>query len=278
MEKNNFHVMIFLLTILVCISRIAALAEGDELYVEVDVNQHESSEEALASGLLVEIIYNNDRSKVAVGKRILIYHTHTYEAYEQTMENPYREIEKWRTADDAHNVIAVGKVLAAQLTALGMQVTHDVSVFEPPTLDDAYTRSLTMLEKRKANGEQYDLYIDLHRDALASASTIKRTVQIAGEEVARLMVLVGKGTTGGYDEKPAFESNKAIAQRITDALNRQCEGLARDVKEKTGRFNQHVDDCCVLIECGTNWNTLEEVVAAMPYLAQAILEALNVSE
>ena len=39
---------------------------------------------------------------------------------------------------------------------------------------------------------------------------------------------------------------------------------------KNGRYNQHVADCCVLIEVGNNYNTLEEALAAMPFLANAI--------
>lgn len=208
-------------------------------------------------------------------KRILIYHTHTWEAYEQVSYAPYAETEKWRTKDNASNVVAVGAALSAQLTAMGYTVVHDITAFEPPDLENAYDRSLAMLDERAAAEESYDLYIDLHRDAVAAASTIRRTVLIGGEEVARFMVLVGKGTTGGYAQRPDWEQNYRFAQRVTDALNRQCSGLARDVKLKTGRFNQHVSDCCVLIECGMNVNTLEEVLRGIPYLAEAIDEAMQ---
>ncbi len=209
-------------------------------------------------------------------KRILIYHTHTWEAYRQVPEAPYEETEKWRTKDSTCNVVAVGKVLAANLTAMGFEVVHDETAFEPPDLSDAYSRSLSMLEKRVAAGETYDLYIDLHRDAVASNASIRRTVSIGGADTARFMVLIGKGTTGGYDEKPDWEANYTIAERITSSLNGQCEGLARDVKVKTGRFNQHIAPCCVLIECGVNSNTLEEVLLGIPYLAQAISDALAI--
>lgn len=222
----------------------------------------------------VEILRETAPPPAYTGKRVLIYHTHTYEAYEQVENNRYQQTEKWRTTDSDHNVVAVGKALTASLRALGLEVVHDATAFEPPTLDDAYERSLAMLVQRRQNGEIYDLYIDLHRDAIASTSTIRRTVNIGGEEVARFMVLVGKGTTGGYAQKPNWEANLLVAQRITDALNRQCSGLARDVKLKTGRFNQHIGDCCILIECGMNINTMSEVLAGIPYLAQSIAEAL----
>ena len=222
----------------------------------------------------VEVIRQTEAPKPGTGKRVLIYHTHTWEAYEQVPDAPYQQTEKWRTRDNSCNVVAVGAALAAQLRALGFDVVHDMTAFEPPDLDSAYARSLAMLEARSEAGERYDLYIDLHRDALSAQSTIRRTVTIGGEEAARFMVLVGKGTTGGYVQKPDWEQNLALAQRITANLNAQCEGLARDVKIKTGRFNQHIAPCCVLIECGVNTNTLEQVLCGVPYLAQALADAL----
>lgn len=261
---------LMLVLMLLCAGGFSALAEG--FMVEV---AKETTEAVSSAGFTVEILREEQAPPSYAGKRVLIYHTHTYEAYEQVEDDSYQPLEKWRTKDEKHNVVAVGKALTASLEALGLVVTHDATAFEPPTMDDAYERSLAMLEKRMQAGEQYDLIIDLHRDAIAAASGIKRTVMIGGEEAARFMVLIGKGTTGGYAEKPDWEANLAIAERITANLNSQCSSLARDVKIKTGRFNQHVDDCCVLIECGVNTNTLAEVLAGVPYLAQAIADALT---
>lgn len=252
--------------ILVCSSIQLTWAEEDTFQVEV------SNREELPA-FQVEILQRTE-SKVQAPKHVLIYHTHTFEAYEQSETSPYQQTEPWRTTDETHNVIAVGTALSASLRALGIEVTHDQTPFEPPNMDDAYERSLEMLESRQNDGEIYDLYIDLHRDALASTSAISKTVNIAGNNVARFMVLVGKGTTGGYEQRPNWEANLLIAQSITDQLNAQYPNLARNVKVKTGRFNQHIADCCVLIECGINTNTLEEVLAGVPYLAEAIKQTL----
>lgn len=245
-----------------------------QTYAEEDAFSVQVGGEMMEYELMVEIL-KPDTVKEATAKRILIYHTHTYEAYQQDPQNKYTQLEQWRTKDDQHNIIAVGRALRASLEALGFEVTHDTTAFEPPTLTDAYDRSLTMLTKRQQNGEQYDLYLDLHRDAIASTTSIKRVVTNGDTEIARFMVLVGQGTTGGYAEKPDWRTNKQLADSITAALNAQIDGLARDVKIKTGRFNQHVNNCCLLIECGTNWNTLEEVLNGIPYLAQAIETTLR---
>ena len=243
--------------------------------IGVDQNENDQLSSNLEESIFqMEIIRDGIALTAHSAPKVLIYHTHTYEAYEQTGETQYKQTEKWRTSDSSHNVVAVGKALAGALRSLGIDVVHDTTAFEPPNLDDAYGRSLSMLENRLENGELYDLYIDLHRDALAASSTIKRTVNIGGEEIARFMVLVGKGTTGGYQEKPDWETNILFAQRITDHLNELHVGLARDVKIKTGRFNQHISDGCILIECGMNTNTLAEVLAGIPYLAEAISATL----
>lgn len=220
----------------------------------------------------VEVVHASPEPKTQ-GKRILIYHTHTWEAFEQVKGARYQETEKWRSKDNSVNMVAVGDALTASLRAMGFDVVHDSTAFEPPNLSDSYQRSLSMLEKRAANGETYDLYIDLHRDAFSSANAIKRCVNVGGEALARIMVLVGKGE--GYEQKPDWQANLLIAQRITDGLNEQVTDLGRDVKIKTGRFNQHIAPKCVLIECGCNYNTLQEVLCSMPYLAQAICSALT---
>ncbi len=204
--------------------------------------------------------------------RILIYHTHTYEAYELNQQN-YQETERWRTADSEYNMVRVGEELAQLLRGLGYTVVHDTTAFEPPDLSSAYARSLAMLENRMEAGETYDLYIDLHRDAFVEGQTGANTVTAGGVETARLMLLIGKGegyTDTGYDRKPDWEANLACAQRITDSLNDQVPSLCKEVRLKSGRFNQHVAKNCVLIEVGNNRNTLQQALAAMPYLADAI--------
>lgn len=228
-------------------------------------------------GFVLEVI--GGAAETRTKGRILLYHTHTYEAYEQQTDAPYEETTKWRTADERFNMIRVGDELAALLTGLGYEVEHDRTAFEPPVLDSAYARSLTMLQERLTAGERYDLMIDLHRDAYPGGSQGgSNAVTVGSAKLARLMLLVGKGegqTGRGFDEKPDWEANLRIAQTVTDAVNTQTEGLCRKVMLKSGRFNQHVQVGCLLVEVGNNRNTLEEALASMPYLADALDEALS---
>lgn len=208
--------------------------------------------------------------------RVLLYHTHTWEAYEMTEAHTYTPTETWRTRDERCNMLRVGEELARCLRELGFDVVHDTTAFEPPNLSGAYARSLTMLEGRLAAGERYDYIFDIHRDAYSGLYNGANCVQKDGESIAYVMLLVGKGTgaTGsGFDRKPDWPKNLALAQRITDCMNAQVKGVSREVKIKTGRFNQHVSTGALLIEVGNNRNTLEEALAACPVIAQAIAQA-----
>jgi len=75
-----------------------------------------ASEAAVSSdiGFHVEVIRATE-PPAWVGKRVLIYHSHTWEAYQQVADAPYQETEKWRTRDNTANVVAVGAALANAL-------------------------------------------------------------------------------------------------------------------------------------------------------------------
>ena len=205
--------------------------------------------------------------------RVLIYHTHTWEAYEMTEDAQYTPTETWRTMDDRYNMVCVGERLSQELTALGFAVVHDTTAFEPPNLSSAYTRSLAMLEERLAAGERYDYIIDVHRDAYSGPYNGANAVERDGEQLAYVMLLIGKGTgsTGsGFDARPDWPTNLALAEEITEEMNALAPGITREVKIKTGRFNQHVSSGAVLIEVGNNRNTLDEALASCPIIAQSI--------
>lgn len=231
--------------------------------------------------LTIEVIVRQTDAVSAAALRsegkpsVLLYHTHTWEAYEMTEDAQYIPTETWRTRDERFNMLRVGDELARCLTELGFSVVHDTTAFEPPNLSGAYTRSLSMLEARLDAGETYDYIFDIHRDAYSGLYNGANCAERDGQNIAYVMLLVGKGTgaTGaGFDERPDWPKNLDLAQRITDAMNAQVAGVSREVKVKTGRFNQHVSTGALLIEVGNNRNTLEEALAACPVIAQAIAQ------
>ena len=99
-----------------------------------------------------------------------------------------------------------------------------------------------------------------------------------GRDTARLLILIGKGSGSGLDEKPDWERNLAAAQMISDCLNARQEQLCRGVSLKSGRYNQHAAAPSMLIEAGNNKNTLPEALNAMEPLARAICQYFEGAE
>ena len=205
---------------------------------------------------------------------ILIYHTHTTEAYTQTDSERYTEKGQWRTDDNTKNIVAVGEVLKEILEKeYGFRVIHDTTDHEPPKLSTAYDRSVATMERYHKEYPSIVLFIDLHRDAYNAENAPCDYLNINGVETARLMLVVGKGEK--YSDKPYYESNIAFAQRITEHLQSIDQKLCRPVRVKPGRYNQHVAPNCILVEVGHNANTLSQAKAAMPYLAESIVYAFR---
>lgn len=206
--------------------------------------------------------------------RILIYHTHTTEAYTETEQYPYEENGEWRTKQNDRNIVAVGEQLAKLLREeYGFAVLHDTTDHEPPKLGTAYSRSVLTMEKYKEEYPSITMFIDVHRDAGKTHEEGSDYVVLGGEKVARMMFVVGtgEGATGtGFGEMPDFNANYALAKAITERLLTVHPKLMRNIRVKTGRYNQHISDQCLLVEVGHNINTLEEALAAVPYLAEAI--------
>ena len=212
---------------------------------------------------------------------ILIYHTHATEAYTQTRNYQYNQTTAWRTNDTDRNVVAIGEKLCELLSEkYGFSVIHDTTNHEPPKLSSAYSRSVKTMEEYKKKYPSINVFIDVHRDAYGkSEGGMDDVAIIDGKECARLMFVVGTGegaTGSGFDEMPDFDSNYALAEDITNRLNSISSNLTRKIRVKTGRYNQHISNQCLLVEVGHNANSFEQASNSIEHLAAAISASLSV--
>jgi stage II sporulation protein P len=214
--------------------------------------------------------------------QILIYHTHTDEAYRQIDGEEYAQSGDWRTKDQTKSVVAVGEDLKKALEDYGFSVLNDTTDHEPPSLTTAYSRSLTTMEKYAKQYPSLRVYIDLHRDAYGDIEAgMKDYVTVNGEQCAKVMFVVGAGTgyTGeGLDGKPKYESNYKLALAITNQLESIKKGLTRPIRVKKGRYNQQVSDMCLLIEVGHNANSLEQAENTAKYIAEAMSKVISITK
>ena len=90
------------------------------------------------------------------------------------------------------------------------------------------------------------------------------------------MFVVGRGDK--YEVKPFYMQNLELAELCCSYLVRIDERLVRPVRMKAGRYNQHITNRSLLIEVGHNANTFEQALAVVPYLAEAIVLAMDAME
>ncbi len=214
---------------------------------------------------------------------VLIYHTHDTEAYRQTPDSTYAPSGNCRTEDDGHNVYAVGEELKRLLwEEYGIRALHASEKHEKPLITSAYSRSLETMRRYKEEYPSLEMFIDLHRDGVADTGWEDDFVTVDGLECARMMFVVGTGKSGKSSQfapseapdtehdMPDFESNYALAVRLTETLLSYDPDFMRNIRVKSGKYNQQVSDKCLLVEVGHNGNTLEQAENSMRFLAKAI--------
>ena len=207
-------------------------------------------------------------------KHVLIYHTHTTEAYRMDGADAYVESGFSRTRNMEQNIVRVGEALRERLEEKGFRVIHDTTDHEPPKLATAYSRSEQTMQHYREKYPDMDLYIDLHRDAADVEKNKDDVAVIDGKRCARIMFVVGKGTK--YEKKPDFDRNYALAEKLTAELASYDARLVRKIRVKEGRYNQHLADMSLLIEVGHNANTLQDALNSTAYLAEAIAKVIRV--
>lgn len=213
------------------------------------------------------------------GAQVLIYHTHSREAYEQDPDHPYKMAEPWRCDDPSQTVRQVGQVLADGLNQKGIPTYHDTTEHEQGDFGTSYTRSLQTLTKDMEKYPSLKVFIDLHRNGYDNEPPKEsdETAVINGKKAARFFVLIGtgQGQTTSFTDKPNWQENYKLAKKITAASDELYPGLAKDVCIRSGRYNQHVSTNAILIEVGSNYTTLDEAITTAQLLSDVLAEVLK---
>ena len=209
------------------------------------------------------------------GPKILIVHTHGSEAYTPEAGWEYEAEAPYRTLEADRSVIAVGDALAETLESQGIEVLHDRTLNDYPSFNDAYWTALEKIEDWLAQYPSIQMVIDVHRDAVedASGGAVALSSTQEGQSAAQLMLVVG--TDQGGLSHPNWQENLANALKLQSVLQGQWPGLCRKLDLRTERFNQHVTPGSLLVEVGTNGNTLQQAIQSAQLLGEGLAAMLN---
>ncbi len=206
---------------------------------------------------------------------ILIYHTHSTEGYEMLDLGWFSNEYKSRTEDKSKNMIRVGTQLKETLEKAGFTVVHDTNIYDK-SYNGAYDRSRVSVEKYLKKYPSIFITLDVHRDAIHydNQTKCKPTAEINGKKAAQVMIISGcEGD--GVKNFPRWEENLVFALGLQSSAQEQSEGLMRPVFFCNRKYNMDVTPCSLLLEFGTDANTLEEAVYSAELIGNALIRLLN---
>ena len=205
--------------------------------------------------------------------QILIIHTHSSEAYSPAGLDKYVGSGSSRTQDNNYNVIRIGTELEKYFEKYGLNVIHDCGVYDYPSYTGSYARSGEAVEKYLKDNPSISVVIDLHRDAIGSNDVIYKTVATeSGVCASQLMFVMGTDESGL--EYPNWTENLRFALYLQNAVSEKYPSLMRPVQIVQYRYNQHLSSGSVILEVGSNGNTLQEALAAIRLFGDAVGPAL----
>lgn len=206
----------------------------------------------------------------AAGPQILVIHTHGTEAYLPAAGEEYTPSDPYRTTDPERSVIRVGDALCSALEEYGLRVLHDRTLYDYPSYAGSYERAAASIEAYLAEYPDIALVLDVHRDAIGDASTVYKTCA-AANGTAQVMLVCG---TDEYLEHPLWRENLKLALAMQAAAMSANGALMRPIHLAPERYNQQYTTGSLIIEVGTNGNTLSEALAAAELFGRAAGEML----
>lgn len=207
---------------------------------------------------------------------VFIYHTHTTEGYQTLDLGWYSNSVVTRSNDPATNMVRVGDEIAKQLEEAGIGVIHDTTIYDT-TYSGAYYRSEDQIEKYMEKYPSLQVLLDIHRDAIKNPDTgvmTKPTAEINGKKAAQIMIVSGC-EDGGVVGFPDWEYNLRFALNLQKECEDKYPGLVRPLFFCSRQYNMHKSHCSLLIEMGSDANTLDEAAYSGRLLGDALSSMLE---
>lgn len=205
------------------------------------------------------------------GYKVLIYHTHSSEAYADS-----------RSGEVDDTVVGLGQQLADILTdTYGIPVYHDTTPYDmmTGTLDRnaSYDYSREGVSEILAEHPEIEVMIDLHRDGVPDDTRL--VTEVNGNETAQIMLINGmcrdeEGNDVDYWSNDNKVDNMAFALQTYLAGRGNYGDIMRKIYISTCRYNMDLMPHAMLAEIGAQTNTIEEARNAMEPFAAMLAKVL----
>ena len=208
---------------------------------------------------------------------VLIFHTHTTETYQILDRGFYETNFATRTKESGKNMLRVGAEICNEIEKAGYKVIHDTEIHDL-SYNGAYAHSREKVEEYLKKYPSIQIVLDIHRDAIqqSDGSKIKPTAIIQGKKAAQIMIISGCQEEGNPIENfPDWKYNLTFAVHLQNQLEKMYQGITRPLYFCPRKYNMNVSHCSLLVEVGSDANTLEEAVYTGKCLGSAIGEIMK---
>ena len=198
----------------------------------------------------------------AKGILVGIYHTHNSESY---VANGGAEHRFGENGD----IVTVGGTLKKTLEQNGIGTVQSLQIHDAVEFMKAYSKSVNTATQLTKDYPSMRLLIDVHRDGYPPGVP-KSTIKLKGQKVSRIMIVIGK-------KNPNWQKNVAIAKELMAIGEKKYPGLflPNINYASDARYNQHLSTGGLLLEFGSQVNTLEESNGAAEAVAEIIADYLK---
>ena len=208
--------------------------------------------------------------------QVLIMHTHTTETYMLQNSEYYTDEYTSRTTDNSKNMVKIGEIVAEKLNNAGIKTLHSKEQHDYPKYNGSYGRSAATVKEYLKKYPSIKVVLDLHRDAISSGESDKKKLvtEIDGKNAAQVMLVMGS-QTGSVTNHENWQENLKLAFKLQQVMEKKYPTLARPLSLVSSKYNQNLTKGSLLIEFGTDANTIDEASYSAQLVGNALVELLG---
>lgn len=199
--------------------------------------------------------------------KILIYHTHSQEAFKDS-----------KAGDKKTSIVGMGDILTKELNdTYRIPTMHHEGVYDliGGKMDRSRAYQLAEVKVRKILKKypSIEVVIDLHRDGVGNNTHL--VTSIDGKKTGQIMFFNGLSRTKkngdiAYLKNPYIQDNLAFSMQMQLAATKKYPGFTRRIYLKSYRYNMHLMPKYLLIEAGAQTNTVKEMQRSMKVFADLL--------
>ncbi len=247
-------------------ANIQALAYSEAEYIQTDASRQDTKMEVPAIDLPETRINTQAVDYEQLKKyKVVLYCTHSSESYIPDSGKATLNGGRYGLINKA------AAQISSSLSQKGIKAEYIKTIHDYPDYNLSYTNSRTTV-KKIVNSNKPNLWLfDIHRDSIPGLTEAER-VKIKGKNAAPILIIVG---TDERKEHPNWKKNLAFAEQIAAAGEKKYPGLIKGIRTKAGTYNQEFHTQSLLLELGSDYNSMAEASYSAELLADILLEMLK---